>query len=99
MFVRCELGADSCKHSVLTSAWSAQKLLESITAAPDMPINRLEYITQPERELLLRDFNSNALAPSELMHPEQTMSGMLEHWAAIQPDSPALIFGARPHRP
>ena len=65
-------------------------------AGPDTPIDRLEYITQPERELLLRGFNSNVLAPSELMHPEQTMHGMLEHWAAIQPDVPALIFEARP---
>ena len=72
--------------------------MESITDAPDTPIDRLEYITQPERELLLRDFNFNTLAPSELMHPEQTMHGMLEYWAAIQPDAPALILEARLHR-
>ena len=65
-------------------------------ASPETPIGRLEYVTQPERELVLRDFNSNALAPSELMHPEQTMNGLLEHWAAVQPDAPALIFEARP---
>ena len=65
-------------------------------AGPDTPIDRLEYITQPERQLLLSGFNSNALAPSELMHPEQTMHGMLEHWAAVQPDAPALYFEARP---
>ena len=67
-------------------------------ASPDTHIDRLVYVTQPERELLLRDFNSNVLAPSGLMHPEQTMGGMLEHWAAIQPDAPALIFEVPPHR-
>ena len=98
---QCLSDMSSCKHFqhfIQTSIWEMQEIVESITDAPDTPIDRLDFITQPERELLLRDFNSNVLAPSELMHPEQTMHGMLEYWAAIQSDAPALIFEARPHR-
>ena len=46
-------------------------------------------------DTLLRGFNAAVLEPTELLHPEQTLHGVLEHWAAIQPDAPALVYEAR----
>lgn len=57
---------------------------------------RLNFVSPAERELVTSTYNATELAPSELMHSEQTMQGVLEHWAAIQPDAPALVFEARP---
>ena len=73
----------------------AQALLNAAVAAPDEPTDRLAFISAPEVDTLLRGFNAAVLAPTELLHPEQTLHGMLEHWAAIQPDAPALVYEAR----
>ena len=45
-----------------------------------------------ERTLLLTEFNSNSLAPSEPCHASQTIHGLLEHWAAATPNAPAVIY-------
>ncbi len=63
-----------------------------MVAAPNAPINSLSFVTDDERDVLLRTFNGVGLAPSELMHTEQTIHGMLEHWAAAAPDAPAVSF-------
>lgn len=73
-----------------------QAFLESIVAAPDAEMLRLNFVSPAERELVTSIYNATELAPSELMHSEQTMQGVLEHWAAIQPNAPALVFEARP---
>ena len=69
-----------------------QVLLTSVVAAPNAPIDSLSFVTDDERDVLLRTFNGAGLAPSELMHTEQTIHGMLEHWAAAAPDAPAVSF-------
>jgi hypothetical protein len=72
-----------------------QALLESAAAAPDAHIQRLTFVSTAERALVLSAFNATDAASSELMHRGQTMHGALEHWAAVQPDAPALVFEAR----
>lgn len=52
----------------------------------------LAFLSGGERELLLRSFNDTDLAPSDLCHPEQTIHGLLEHWAAAAPDAPAVVY-------
>ena len=68
----------------------AQALLSAAVAAPDEPTDRLAFLSAPEEDTLLRGFNAAVLAPTEVLHPEQTLHGVMEHWAAIQPDAPAL---------
>ena len=72
-----------------------QALLTSITADPSAPVDGLCFVTEAERSALLHTFNATQLAPSELMHPGQTIHGMLEHWAAATPNAPAVWFEAR----
>lgn len=71
---------------------NAQGLVESIVAAPDAPIDRLPIISEPERELVLHDFNTAALPCPPLCHPDQTIHGLLEHWAKASPTATAAIF-------
>ena len=47
-----------------------------------------------ERACLLNAFNATDLAPSDLLHPGQTLHGLLEHWAAATPDKTAVTFEA-----
>ena len=74
-----------------------QALLESVAAGPDTPIQRLNILSAAERDTVEHTFNATDMAPSELMHPEQTMHGAFEHWAATRPDAPALVYGVRAH--
>ena len=50
-----------------------------------------------EERQLLAAFNDHALAPAEPCHAEQTIHGLLTHWAAATPDAPAAVFEAPPH--
>ena len=70
----------------------AQALLDSIASDPDMAVDRLDILGPDERERLLVGFNATQLAPSELMHPGQTIHGMLEHWAIATPEAPAALY-------
>ena len=72
-----------------------QALLTGIIADPNAPVDSLCIMTEAERNALLHAFNATQLAPSELMHPGQTIHGMLEHWAEATPDAPAVCFEAR----
>ena len=89
----------SVRYSTLYRAHSLsafQALLTSIIADPSAPIDSLCLITEGERGVLLSTFNATHLPPSELMHAQQTIHGMLEHWAAATPDAPAVRFEVRP---
>ena len=66
-----------------------------MVAAPNAPVDSLSFVTDAERRALLDTFNATGLAPSELMRAEQTIHGMLEHWAAATPDAPAASFEVR----
>lgn len=66
-----------------------------MVATPNAPVDSLSFVTDAERRVLLDTFNATGLAPSELMHAEQTIHGMLEHWAAATPDAPAASFEVR----
>ena len=82
-------------HFTTAAVPVVQALLASIAADPNAPVDSLCFVTEAERCVLLRTFNASQLAPSELMHPGQTIHGMLEHWAAATPDAPAVWFEAR----
>ena len=49
-----------------------QALLNAAVAAPDEPTDWLAFLSAPEVDMLLRGFNAAVLAPTELLHPEQT---------------------------
>ena len=66
--------------------------MTSVVAAPNAPVDGLSFVTDDERAVLLHTFNGADLASSELMHTEQTIHGMLEHWAAAAPDAPSVVF-------
>ncbi len=71
-------------------AWQA--LLEGVLASPDAPIDRVSFVSKSEQDVLLRDFNDVKLAPSGAMHAEQTIYGLLEHWAEATPQATAVVF-------
>ena len=77
---------------------ASQALLGSIVAEPDAPIDRLAIVDAEERASLLQVFNATDLAPTELLHPRQTLHGLVEHWAAATPDKIAVTFEASAHR-
>ena len=81
-------------HAPFLSA--VQAFLTSIIADPSAPIDSLCFVTEGERGVLLSTFNATHLPPSELMHAQQTIHGMLEHWAAATPDAPAVHIEVRP---
>lgn len=72
-----------------------QALLKGAVAALDEPVDQLEILSEAEAGVLLQRFNATDAAPSELLHLEQTVPGVLEHWAAVKPDAPAVVFEAR----
>jgi len=72
-----------------------QALLGGATAAPDGSMDKIAILAEDEVETLLCRFNATDVAPSQLMHAEQTVHGAYEHWAAVQPHAPALISEAR----
>ena len=61
-------------------------------AAPDAPVDGLGFVSESEREVLLREFNMTEQPPSALLHPGQTLHGLLEHWASTTPDATAAVF-------
>ena len=72
-----------------------QALLASVVAAPDAPVECLGILPAAERELVLHKFNAVELAPSGLLHPEQTIHGLLEHWAQATPDALVCMYEVR----
>lgn len=78
--------------AVLTRVAHFQALLDAIVAEPEAAVGQLSIIGPEERHRLLEEFNSSALAPTELFHEQQTLHGLLEHWVATAPDAPAAIF-------
>lgn len=74
------------------AVWQWQALLESVVAAPDERIDRITFVPAAEQELLLDTFNAVALAHTAPLHSEQTIHGLLEHWAEATPHAPAVVF-------
>ena len=66
--------------------------MQSAVASPEAPISRLGIMTAPERERVLRAFNAVDVLSSDLLHPQQTIHGLLEHWAATTPDAQAVLY-------
>ena len=88
---RC-LNQLSTLQSRPTWAHRLQALLASVVAAPDAPVTALGILTTAERDLVLHGFNQVEVAPSRLLHPEQTIHGLLEHWAQATPHAVAAVF-------
>ncbi|MDQ2771534.1 MAG: amino acid adenylation domain-containing protein, partial [Bacteroidota bacterium] len=63
------------------------QLLESIAAAPDTPLTRLDYLGA-EQQVVVRDFNPTAPAAPAL----HSVQAHFEHQVARNPVQPALIF-------
>ena len=55
-------------------------------------MSALGILPPAERELVLHRFNAVEVAPSRLLHPEQTVHGLLEHWAQATPSAVSAIF-------
>ena len=72
--------------------------MQSAVASPETPISRLGIMTPLEHELVLRTFNAGEGLSSDLLHPQQTVHGLLEHWAAAAPDVHAVLYEV-PHSP
>ena len=70
-----------------STSGAVQALLTSIIAEPNAPVDSLCFVTEAERDVLLHSFDGPHLAL-----PQQTIHGMLEHWAAATPDAPAVAF-------
>ena len=66
--------------------------MQSAVAAPETPISRLGIMTPREHERVLQIFNAVDVLSSDLLHPQQTIHGLLEHWAATTPDAHALLY-------
>jgi amino acid adenylation domain-containing protein/non-ribosomal peptide synthase protein (TIGR01720 family)/FkbM family methyltransferase len=64
------------------------RLLAAASAAPDVPLHRLEILALSERQMLLEEFNATA---TEI--PQTTLTALFEAQAARTPDAPALLFG------
>ena len=79
-------------HGVPSVLCLVQALVQSAVAAPDTPISRLGIMTTSEHECVLRAFNTVDVLSSDLLHPQQTIHGLLEHWAATTPDAQAVLY-------
>ena len=69
-----------------------QALVQSAVASPETPISRLGIMSTLEHECVLRAFNAVDVLSSALLHPQQTIHGLLEHWAAATPDAHAVLY-------
>ena len=69
-----------------------QALVQSAVASPETPISRLGIMTTLEHERVLRPFNAVDVLSSDLLHPQQTIHGLFEHWAATTPDAQAVLY-------
>ena len=69
-----------------------QALVQSAVASPETPISRLGIMTPLEHERVLWTFNAVDVLSSDLLHPQQTIHGLLEHWAAATPDVHAVLY-------
>ena len=69
-----------------------QALLEAAAEQPSAPVSALPVVGGAEQRLLLDSFAGPSMAPTELCHAEQTIHGLLEHWAAATPDAPVAGF-------
>ena len=93
MFVGRPASCQTCQGSSVSQA-----LVQSAVATPETPISRLGIMTTPEHERVLWTFNAVGVLSSDLLHPQQTIHGLLEHWAAATPDAHAVLFEV-PHPP
>ena len=66
-------------------------LLDAATAAPDVPIYRLEMLEEPERRQLLLEWNSTKREYAS----QDALQRMFEEQAARTPEAPAVICGSQ----
>lgn len=78
--------------SVQTQTAPVQALLEAAAEQPGSPVSALPVVGAAERRLLLDSFAGSSMAPTELCHADQTIHGLLDHWAAATPDAPVAGF-------
>ena len=64
-----------------------------------MPVGRLSLLQPAEVDTLLNKFNAAEVPPSELLHEQQTLHGLLEHWASATPEAPAAEYKVCPPPP
>ena len=79
----------TCERPLL---FLTQALVQSAVAAPETQISRLGIMTTVEHERVLRTFNAVDTLSSDLLHAQQTIHGLLEHWAATTPDAHAVLY-------
>ncbi|WNG48285.1 amino acid adenylation domain-containing protein [Archangium minus] len=85
-----EFDSDLFEEFFISGMLSAyQKLLHAITTAPDTPVSRLSLLDDAEQRALISS-GPRRDAPAEWI-PD-----LVEHWAQLIPDAPAVTSGASP---
>ncbi|MFL5746551.1 MAG: amino acid adenylation domain-containing protein [Niastella sp.] len=76
------------KNTIERLAAHVEKLLEAVITHPSMPVGRLPFLRETERQQLLNAFNNTAIA-----YPaNQTLVSLWEAQVVSTPDNIALIF-------
>ncbi|WP_257463243.1 non-ribosomal peptide synthetase [Archangium lipolyticum] len=85
-----EFDSDLFEEFFITGMLSAyQRLLRSITAAPDTPVSRLSLLDDAERRALVS-------SGPRVDAPAGWLPSFVEHWAERTPDAPAVASGDSP---
>jgi amino acid adenylation domain-containing protein len=66
-----------------------EQILAAIIAAPDKPINQLDFLSDSDRHQLLIDFNASSLQ----LNKEKTIIHLFEEQVSLAPDMVAVVFG------
>lgn len=70
-----------------------QVLLESITAAPNAPLEELVIMDRHECQLVLHTFNETGMSvTAESACGSATIHGMLQYWTQATPNAPSVVF-------
>ncbi|HLX09399.1 MAG TPA: amino acid adenylation domain-containing protein [Thermoanaerobaculia bacterium] len=66
------------------------RLLERLTAEPDLPIGHLSLLSEAEHHAIVREWNDTAAGP-----PFKPLHGRFEAWARRTPHRQALVFAGK----
>ena len=64
-------------------------VVDKLLSSPDISIDNIDYVSEPERSMLLKDFNN-----TEVSYPEQaTLVELFEEQVAKTPDHISVVYG------
>ncbi|OCC13535.1 Linear gramicidin synthase subunit B [Streptomyces sp. PTY087I2] len=83
-----EYATDLFDASTIRRLWEHfEVLLTAATADPDSPLDSLPWLTRPEVERAVVEWNA-----TEVPAPEVCLHELFERWARERPDAPALVW-------